>query len=140
MQISTRTNYALRAMSELALVEDNRPLPISEICRLQNLPLKYIEQLFRKLKKHDLVKSVHGVKGGYLLTRKLDKISLKDIITAVDDQITQDNCYRYQKSHEHCKITTCGLSKFWDEINSDLEKYFDTINLATIVAMIKEKE
>ncbi len=140
MHISTKTNYALRALSELALVKNDKPIPISEICRNQNLPPKYIEQLFRKLKQHNLVKSVHGVKGGYLLSRHQTQISLKDIITAVDDQISQQNCYRYHYNHVHCKALPCGINEVWNDINKDLEKYFDSINLAQIIAKIKEKE
>jgi len=139
MQISTKTNYALRALSELALIEDGNPVPISEICKNQNLPPKYMEQLFRKLKQHDIITSVHGSKGGYLLSRNRDQISLKDIIAAVDDQILQQNCYRYNHNHTHCKNSSCGINKVWDEINKDLEKYFDSINLAQVIMMIKEK-
>ena len=71
MQISTKTGYAVRALSTLAKQPAGEPMSITVLCSDQNLPKKYIEQLFRKLKQYDLIKSIHGSRGGYLINKNI---------------------------------------------------------------------
>ena len=136
MHISIKTGYAVRALSELALNASEKPISISEICKKQNLPTKYIEQLFRNLKKDGLIKSVHGSKGGYFLNRELSKISLKDIMKAVDDDLSHNFCYGSNEHIDYCNGFPCGFYKLWDEIKDHLEKYFDSIKLEQIITKL----
>ena len=137
MQISTKTEYALRALSELALSQSDKPLSIAEICSKQYLPHKYVEQLFRKLKKSELVVSSHGAQGGYNLTKPASEISLKNIMQAVDENYLKNFCSDKTRA-EHCLGTKCGFHQLWDEIRSDLETYFDSIKLDRIIAKLED--
>ncbi len=136
MNISTKTEYAVRALTELALNSVDKPVSINEICKNQNLPVKYIEQLFRKLKQNGLVKSIHGAKGGYQLALEKHDISLRDIMEAVDENYVAPICNGNAEEHVHCIGLPCGFKELWDEINEHTEKYFDSIKLDQIVARL----
>jgi len=139
MHISTKTGYAVRALAELALNSDGKPVSISEICKKQNLPIKYMEQLFRKLKKNGLVKSVHGSKGGYSLNRGVEEISLNDIMHAVMEHYSLTYCTVDKENLDYCTGLPCGFHDLWDEIQTHLEDYFDSIKLEQIISKLKEK-
>lgn len=135
MHISTKTEYAVRALSELAVSSSDGPVSIAQISTRQNLPRKYIEQLFRKLKRSDLVSSTHGAKGGYILKKPTNQISLKDIMNAVDENYLRDYCP--DKPHtSHCLGLPCGFRLLWNEIKEHLETYFDSIKLDQIIAKL----
>ncbi len=134
MQISTKTEYAVRAISELAIKATGEPVSVSELCKDKNLPLKYIEQLFSKLKKNGLIKSVHGSKGGYLLNKEISAISMKDIMEAVDENISTKFCVDDAARIDYCSGFPCGFSQLWDEIKAHLENYFDSIKLDAIIS------
>ncbi|MCK4311756.1 MAG: Rrf2 family transcriptional regulator [Candidatus Cloacimonetes bacterium] len=136
MHISIKTGYAVRALSELALNASEKPISISKICEKQNLPIKYIEQLFRNLKRDGLVKSIHGSKGGYLLNRELNKISLKNIMKAVDDDFSHNFCYGSHEHIDYCKGFPCGFYELWDEIKDHMENYLDSIKLEQIISRL----
>ena len=136
MNISTKTEYAVRALTELAINSADKPVSINDICKNQNLPVKYIEQLFRKLKQNGLVKSIHGAKGGYQLALEIYNISLKDIMEAVDENYVAPFCNGNQEEHSHCIGLPCGFKELWDEINEHTENYFDSIKLDQIVARL----
>lgn len=134
MQISTKTGYAVRALTRLALQPLGKPLSITVLCQDQNLPQKYIEQLFRKLKQKELIKSVHGSKGGYLLCRKVSQITLKDIMTAVEDNFPETGCYGSAGEPYYCTGKPCSFSAFWNDVKSNIENYLDSVTLEEIVA------
>ncbi len=136
MHISTKTGYAVRALAELALNSNGKPVSISEICKKQNLPVKYMEQLFRNLKKNGLVKSVHGSKGGYRLNRNIDEISLKDIMHAVVENFSLTYCDIDKEKIDFCTGLPCGFHDLWDEIQTHLENYFDSIKLKQIISKL----
>ena len=134
MNISTKTEYALRALYELALQKDNKPISIKEISSKHNLPTKYLEQLFRKLKRYKIIDSIHGAKGGYILARSEKDITLKDIMEAVDENYIVGFCDGDPQNHKHCVGLPCGFHDLWDEINDHIENYFANINLEYIVS------
>ncbi|MCF7859428.1 MAG: Rrf2 family transcriptional regulator [Candidatus Cloacimonetes bacterium] len=133
MNISTKTEYAVRALTELAINPADKPLSINDICKHQNLPPKYVEQIFRKLKHSGLVNSIHGPKGGYLLAKEINDISLRDIMEAVDENYVTPFCNGDPEQHVHCIGLPCGFKNLWDEIKGNLENYFDSIRLDQIV-------
>jgi Rrf2 family transcriptional regulator, iron-sulfur cluster assembly transcription factor len=135
MIISTKTEYTVRALTELAINSADKPVSISDICKNQNLPVKYIEQLFRKLKQYGLITSIHGAKGGYQLAKEIHNISLKHIMEAVDENYVAPFC-NGKDEHAHCIGLPCGFKELWDEINEHTENYFDSIKLDQIVARL----
>jgi len=136
MNISTKTEYAVRALTELAINSADKPVSINDICKNRNLPVKYVEQLFRKLKQNGLIKSIHGAKGGYQLALKINSISLKDIMEAVDENYVAPFCNGNPENNVHCIGLPCGFKELWDEIKEHMEKYFDSIKLDQIVARL----
>ncbi|OPX30014.1 MAG: hypothetical protein B1H06_00565 [Candidatus Cloacimonas sp. 4484_143] len=136
MYISTKTEYAVRALAELALSSNNKPVSITEICEKQSLPRKYVEQLFRKLKQNGLVVSTHGALGGYSLAESVDSISLRNIMDAVDESYVKSFCNREYRTLHHCKGLPCGFHELWDEIKEHLNDYFESIKLDQIIARL----
>ena len=136
MQISTKTGYAVRALSILAKQPADKPLSLAVLCREQNLPQKYIEQLFRKLKQKELVKSIQGSKGGYLMNKGTSEITLKDIMIAVEDNFPTTSCYGSSGDPFYCIGDPCAFSSFWDDVKRNIEKYLDSVTLEQIVARI----
>jgi len=133
MHISTKTGYAVRALSELAKEAGAKPLSIAEISSRQNLPTKYIEQIFSKLKKKGLISSIHGARGGYVLNNPVHEISLRDIMEAVDENISYSYCMPGRENTDYCSGKPCGFSDLWNEIKEDLDNYFDSIKLDKIL-------
>ena len=135
MHISSKTEYAVRAMSELAISAAERPVSITEICNKQKLPRKYVEQLFRNLKKSGLVQSKHGSLGGYFLNKPIENISLQNIMEAVDESYVRKFCTE-EHHKDHCIGFPCGFHELWDEIKEHLDGYFDSIKLDQIIAKL----
>ena len=92
MKLTTKGRYAVMAMADLASYSGDKPISLSEISLRQNISLSYLEQLFLKLKNNNLVKSVRGSNGGYVLTKPAREIKLSNIIFAVDETIKTLNC------------------------------------------------
>jgi Rrf2 family iron-sulfur cluster assembly transcriptional regulator len=135
MHISTKTEYAVRALAELAVNAVDKPVSITEICEKQKLPRKYVEQLFRRLKNNGLVKSTHGAMGGYSLNQPVEKISLQKIMEAVDESYLKKFCTPEHHTL-HCLGWPCGFHQLWDEIKEHLDNYFDSIKLDQIIAKL----
>jgi len=133
MHISTKTEYAVRSLAEIARSQSSGPVSIVEICTRQKLPRKYVEQLFRKLRNADIISSVHGAKGGYLLIKEAKELSLNEIMTAVEENIIQTNCDPEMHNKEYCIGMPCGFHKTWNEIEVHLDGYFSSITLQNII-------
>ena len=92
MKLTNKGRYAVMAMADLAVFKDKGPISLTEISLRQNISLAYLEQIFIKLKNNNLVKSVRGPKGGYVLEISPDQIKISNIISAVDEEIKTLNC------------------------------------------------
>ena len=133
MHISTKTEYAVRGLAEIAKQSSSEPISIMEICERQKLPRKYMEQLFRKLKRAKIISSKKGTKGGYLLNKEIADITLGDIMIAVDDSLSQTSCENDYPHREFCIGMPCGFHKLWREIEVHLHSYFHSITLEGIL-------
>ena len=87
MRLTSKGRYAVRAILDLTFNSNGRPVRLQEISERQNISLHYLEQLFRRLRKGGVVKSVRGPGGGYVLSRAMDEISLKDVLVSVGENI-----------------------------------------------------
>ncbi len=134
MNLTTKVEYAIRALAELAKVTDNKPVTIKQLCNRQNLPVKYMEQLFRKLKQNDLIKSIKGASGGYVLNRCPHKLSVKAIMSALEDEPIRLDCSGDKGQREYCIGQPCSFYETWKIINDDLDEYFDNIYLSRFIA------
>ncbi len=133
MHISTKTEYAVRGLAEIGKHQQEGPISIVEICNRQKLPKKYTEQLFRKLRSAELISSVQGAKGGYILAKEANEITLNDIMHAVEENISQVNCDENYQSREYCIGLPCGFYELWNEIDEHLDAYFNSITLKHII-------
>lgn len=137
MKLSTRGRYALRAMIDLAQNQYNnlKPISLRDISKRQEISRQYLEQLFNKLKKADLVKSTRGADGGYLLAKEANKINAGDIIRAVEGPIVLVDCIlpnrKIKKStQKKCnKIEDCAIRVLLEGITQKINQTLDTASL-----------
>lgn len=130
MKISTRGRYGLRAMLDLSVNEKSGAIPLREISERQDISEQYLEQLFANLRKAGLVKSVRGAHGGYLLNELPDKITVKDIITALEGPIAPVDCVL---EDDDCnKKKDCVTHKLWIKIKNNIDELMDSVTLADL--------
>ena len=131
MRLTTKGRFAVTAMLDLALSEVDRPVTLAGISERQEISLSYLEQLFSRLRRNGLVKSVRGPGGGYRIAKALDDISVSDIITAVDEQIDATQCGGNENCHEERRCMTHDL---WSSLNVRILDYLSGVSLAELVA------
>ncbi len=131
MKLSTKTRYGARILIELALQLDKGAIQVSKIAASQKIPVKYLEQLLRKLKLAGIVKSVRGAKGGHLLAKKPDKISLGQIVRLFEGQTDLVECV---SSPETCDMASeCLVRQAWRDATKVLYDNLDGISIADLV-------
>lgn len=134
MKISTKGRYGLRLMVELAIssmsCEKPTPVPLKEIARNQDISDKYLEQIVTSLNKAELVKSVRGAQGGYIIGKAADEITVGDILRAVEGPLTIVDCVG---DDDHCdKYDACAAGFVWREIAAAVEQVVDNITLCDL--------
>lgn len=133
MRLTTKGRFAVTAMIDLGLRGGAGPVALAAISHRQRISLSYLEQLFGKLRRHELVSSTRGPGGGYTLGRKPETISVADIITAVDEPIDATGC----GGKEDCMgegTGPCMTHELWTNLNAKMIEYLDGISLAQLVA------
>lgn len=140
MNLNTKIEYAIRALTELAIAKDRKPITIKQICSRQKLPVKYMEQIFRKLKNNGLIKSVQGASGGYVLITSPDRLSIKDIMSAVEDEPVKLECLGEKGYREFCTGQPCHFYIVWEDIKKDLETYFNNVPLSRFINLSVKSE
>ncbi len=135
MRVTTKGRYALRAMINLAQNIGDKPLSIKKITEVEDLSPIFLEQIFTKLKKYGLIKSIRGAGGGFLLAREAADISVKDILEAVEEGIRLTPCCASESiSAEQCvKAADCRATRFWNGANEYVMKYFESYSLARVI-------
>ncbi|MGK2951808.1 MAG: Fe-S cluster assembly transcriptional regulator IscR [Thiobacillus sp.] len=131
MRLTTKGRFAVTAMLDLALRGGKNPVTLAGISERQDISLSYLEQLFSRLRRHELVESVRGPGGGYYLARALDDLSVADIIRAVDEPIDATQC----GGKENCRDEhRCMTHDLWVGLNAHIYDYLDNVTLASLVA------
>jgi Rrf2 family iron-sulfur cluster assembly transcriptional regulator len=131
MRLTTKGRFAVTAMVDLALRHGKGPVTLAGISERQDISLSYLEQLFGKLRRHNLVDSVRGPGGGYTLAKPLETVSVADIIRAVDEPIDATQCGGKENCHEEHRCMTHDL---WVSLNEKIYEYLDSVSLADLVA------
>jgi Rrf2 family transcriptional regulator, iron-sulfur cluster assembly transcription factor len=132
MKVNTKVRYALMAIVDIATHNHkNKPVSITEISIRQKLNISYLEQLFNKLKKFDIVSSVKGPGGGYYVAKDLDKITILDIINAVGEPLKMTRC----NNEGGCvtKSLKCNTHFVWKGLGETIDNYFQNITIASIL-------
>ena len=133
MKLTSKGRYAVMAMADLAKNYVNRPTSLTEISLRQGISLSFLEQLFLRLKKNNLVKSARGPNGGYILSRAPEEIKLSRIINAVDEKIKPVKCKRESKKGCNGKSIKCITHNLWDDLESHINKFFEENTLRDIL-------
>ncbi len=138
MKLSTRSRYGLRAMLALAMHEGTEPVMTKEIAERQNLPATYLEQLMLALRKAGLVVATRGARGGYVLAREPERMSLAQIIEALEGTLDIADCADVPSCCLDREV--CALKDVFDEANKALYDSFDRVSLAELTDSQHAKE
>lgn len=132
MRLSTKGRYAVMAMVDLACRSDGKPVALADIAERQEISLSYLEQLFAKLRKGGLVRSVRGPGGGYMLAHDAEATRISDIIMAVDEPIRATRCPT--GSPEGCRSnkSRCLTHDLWEELGHQIHLYLSAVSLADV--------
>ena len=133
MKLTTKGRYAVMAMADLALFRNKGPTSLTDISLRQNISLAYLEQIFIKLKNSNLVKSVRGAKGGYILGISPEEIKISNIISAVDEEVKTLNCKKESKKGCNNKSTKCITHNLWDQLDQHINKFFEQVKLNDLI-------
>jgi len=137
MRLTTKGRFAVTAMIDLALRGGDGPVTLAGISERQNISLSYLEQLFGKLRRRQLVTSVRGPGGGYNLAKPLEAVSVSDIIHAVDETLDATNCGGMGNCSEDQK--PCMTHELWTNLNEKMFEYLNSVSLAELVAQQRER-
>lgn len=131
MKLSTKTRYGVRAVFDLAYHSGQASGQVKEIAERQTISPRYLEQIFHRLKKAGIVRSQRGPKGGYLLARTADKITVGDIYRATEGKFSLVTaCMRGSKRCEKAK--DCVTMPVWEKMSAEIEKLFDSFTIESL--------
>ena len=133
MKLTSKGRYAVMAMADLAKNNATDPTSLTEISLRQGISIAYLEQLFLKLRKNNLVESVRGPLGGYVLIKNPEQIKLLSIINAVDEKIKTLKCRKESKRGCNHKSIKCITHNLWDDLETHINKFFEDNTLKDIL-------
>ncbi len=133
MRLSTKGRYAVMALVDLACESIGKPITLADIAERQEISLSYLEQLFAKLRRANLVTSVRGPGGGYLLARPASETRISDIIMAVDEPIRATRCMPGQPYGCRSNQSRCLTHDLWEELGNQIYLYLSSVSVADIV-------
>ena len=133
MKLNTKVRYAVMALADIAKFDKQNPISLRDISLRQSISLVYLEQIFSKLKKNNIVKSIRGTNGGYILTKDPEQIKLSNIFSAVEEKIKTKQCKKESKKGCNGKSTKCITHYLWDELEIHINNFFDKKNLGDLL-------
>ncbi|MGW8313621.1 MAG: Rrf2 family transcriptional regulator [Desulfuromonadales bacterium] len=137
MRMSTKAQYAVRAMVTLNLYSDGSPVTLRDISLRESISLTYLEQLFVKLRRGQLVKSVRGPGGGYLLARPAKDIQVDEIIDSVEESLVPVSCM--DQKHGCVCDDQCVTHNVWHGLGERIRQFLSSITLADLTEEAKRK-
>tara|TARA_B100000287_G_scaffold83140_1_gene75855 strand:+ start:70 stop:510 length:441 start_codon:yes stop_codon:yes gene_type:complete len=139
MKLTNKGRYAVMAMAELAKQETKTPINLSEISIRQGISISFLEQIFLQLKNKDLVRSVRGPSGGYILMKSPEEIKLSNIINAVDEKVRTVRCKKDSKKGCNGKSIKCITHDLWAELEQHIMYFFEKNTLRDLVSKTNNK-
>jgi len=132
VKLSSKGRYAVMAMVDLARNSDGNPIALTEIAERQEISLSYLEQLFAKLRRRGLVKSVRGPGGGYLLAYGRDETRISDIILAVDEPLHAVRCTPGAAIGCRGDRSRCLTHDLWEELSNQIHLFLSSVSLGDV--------
>jgi len=133
MKLSSKGRYAVMALADLARFNQDKPISLRDISLRQGISLVYLEQLFLKLKNNNVVKSIRGQKGGYILSRKASDIKISEIFFAVEENVKTIGCEKHSKKGCNGRSAKCISHNLWDELEDYINNFFQKKNLGDLI-------
>ena len=140
MKLTSKGRYAVMAMADLAKNNAKIPISLAEISLRQGISLSFLEQLFLRLKKNNLVLSSRGSRGGYVLSKPPEDIKLSSIINAVDEKIKTVKCKKESKRGCNGKLIKCITHDLWDDLESHINVFFEKNTLKDIIYRVSKRQ
>ena len=133
MKLTSKGRYAVMALADLAKFNNISPVSLRDISLRQGISLDYLEQIFSKLRKKEIVQSIRGTQGGYILNKKAREIKLTNIFEAVDEKVKTVQCKKDSKKGCTGKATKCLTHNLWDELENHINNFFKEKSLEDLV-------
>ena len=133
MRLTSKGRYAVMALVDLASFNSINPVSLRDISLRQGISLDYLEQIFSKLRKKEIVQSIRGTQGGYVLKRNAKDIKLTNIFDAVDEKVKTVQCKKDSKKGCNGKATKCLTHNLWDELEHHIYNFFEEKSLEDLV-------
>lgn len=137
MRLTTKGRYAIRALLDIALHTNQGAVSLADISVRQKISQSYLEQLFAKLRRKNLVKSVRGPGGGYLIANELDQITVAEILDAIDEGSLDATSCANEKNCQHGG--PCLTHELWCDLTKVIHDYLSKVTLAQVLARIKAR-
>ena len=133
MKLTSKGRYAVMALADIAAFDKRNPVSLRDISLRQNISLLYLEQIFFRLKRNNIVKSIRGTNGGYILAKNPDQIKLASILSAVDEKIKTVGCKKESKKGCNGKNTKCITHNLWDDLEQHINTFFENRSLSDLL-------
>ncbi|MDC1132713.1 Rrf2 family transcriptional regulator [Candidatus Pelagibacter sp.] len=140
MKLTSKGRYAVMALADLAKFDSANPVSLRDISLRQGISIDFLEQIFSKLKKHSIVKSIRGINGGYILNKQPVEIKLANILNAVDEEVKTVQCKKESKKGCNSKTSKCITHNLWDELEVHINNFFEQKNLKDLTSNPSEKK
>ena len=138
MKLTSKGRYAVMALVDLARFNNINPVSLRDISLRQGISLDYLEQIFSKLRKKEIVQSVRGTQGGYVLNKKAKEIKLTNIFDAVDEKVKTVQCKKESKKGCNNRTSKCITHNLWDELEIHINHFFEQKNLKDLISNSSE--
>jgi len=134
MKLTSKGRYAVMALADLAKFNSTNPVSLRDISLRQGISLDFLEQIFSKLKKNNIVKSIRGTNGGYILNKGPEEIKLANILNAVNEEVKTVQCKKESKKGCNGKASKCITHNLWDELEIHINNFFEKKNLKDLIS------
>ena len=133
MKLNTKSRYAVMALADMAVFSTSKAVSLRDISLRQGISLLYLEQIFLKLKKNNIVKSIRGINGGYILNKSPKDIKISEVLLALDQRVKTIGCKKDSKKSCNGKSTKCITHNFWDELDIHINSFFENKKLSDLL-------